>query len=1113
MLKKFTILKFAALSAAFLFLFAFSTSFPSGNTGAPGDNTCASCHSGGGGGFDGTLTLSGLPSNPDPSTMYSLTMDIDVTAGSPVRGGFSILALDNANDANAGTFMNNDGNSEIKFIGSKIYWGHQPALSFSGGNASYDVDWMSPNITDDVTFYMSSVLGNGSGTGGDKVLLEELTVTIVGTVPIDLDFSSTPTSCYDGNDGTASVVATGGTPPYDYDWDNGDDMPMLMNLEPGNYEVTVTDDVGSQQIGQVNVGEADEIETDPEIFQISCPGEDDGEVFINPFGGTGDLECDWGFDVDCDQNDLEPGFYSVTITDDNNCSIVQTIEIFDAEPIIITMSSMESDNGMNGTATAEPDGGTGFYEFTWSNGAQASGNISTISNLAPGTYSVTVVDQNDCLEVNSVTVTGGGCILSVMPNATDVTCNGFSDGSISLNITGGNGNPSYLWSNGSTAASLDSISGGMYSVTVSEGGACPDVTASIMVNEPDALSATTLVLVNPSCAELDNGRLTVGLNGGVGDYSLQWAHGPSNDTVIMGLDTIINIPDTLTQLAVGTYAYTLTDGNQCSIVDSLVLNNGDNLAPFVMLTDVTVELDATGTAPALDFSAIDNGSFDNCGIQSVSFDTGEFSCADIGVQEYPINITDTNGNVASSNATIVVVEYIDPEIDCSQSSMTTNSCQPISYAIPLATDNCDIASLELVSGLASGSIFPAGANIVTYRASDSCGNSAECSFTITVNNDFVVTSESTDTNCGFSDGSISVTATGGTPPYDYQPFQMADNIMAGTYSITVTDAVGCMDVETIEVLDNSADFSINASSNSISCSGLSDGSISVTPSGGASPYTVSLNSGPAMDVPMVFMDLSAGQYELLLTDNNGCQKDSVVVLDEPLPLAIEVNETGIDSCTGIIDLDDIVYTATGGTPPYDVSFENDGDNEVISIVDDNGCEISTTINTIVVGSVDVVSFELMPEVSANSGGVDITVEGGNAPYGFEWYDENGVLVSSSEDLVDVSAGIYSLIIIDGNGCRYDFEYEVPLETSTVNLDIANEFAVLYPSPVSNLLNIEFKTEIANSLTIFDVHGQNVKYLNNLTGKTTINVADYHSGIYVIKLEYDNRTFVKSFLKQ
>jgi len=457
------------LSTLFL---AFSGSAPTMRTGAPGDNgTCQNCHSNNGS-FSGDINLIGIPSSLAGNETIDITAEIAVTSGSPMEAGFSMVVIDDTNENNAGTWISGDGG--FTSSGGREYWGHQPAISFSGGTAEWAAEWEAPNITDDVTFYICAVLANGTGgTGGDIVECTSLTVM-----------------------------------PYSYEWDNGEDTAIATNLDAGNHSVTVTDDNGTMAMASIFIGEPNNIDANEELTDVSCFGDDDGSIELFPSGGTGTFDCEWAtLGTGCEQFGLEAGEYFVTITDSNDCIEAFTFEILASDPLELNMSSTDAStaSASDGTASVNVSGGTPGYNYEWSNG----GSSSTITGLTPGNYEVTVTDDNGCEEIDNVDVTGGPCLLSVNAMVTDLNCFDDNSGMIGLAIVGAIDPVDYLWSDNSTDPSLRDVPAGTYGVTVTDAGGCTQMINGLEITQPDSLALNLISLTNVECDGDTDGSIIV----------------------------------------------------------------------------------------------------------------------------------------------------------------------------------------------------------------------------------------------------------------------------------------------------------------------------------------------------------------------------------------------------------------------------------------------------------------------------------------------------------------------------------------------------------------------------------------------------------------------------
>ena len=1082
-------------------ILAFSSAPPTGRTGAPGDGLCTNCH-GDTASFDGDITISGIPNNPLPNTTYTVRVDIDVTSGNPVRGGFQLVALDDTNDNQAGTWSNPDSDTGISMGGGRQYVGHSPAQNFGGGNSiSYEADWTAPNINDDITFYVASILGNGSGSNGDRLLTTTEQFTIMGSMPIVLDFNSEDALCFGSSDGTAEVIASGGTPPYEYDWSNGDDTEMIFNLEADAYTVTVTDDNGTTEVGTVEVDEPDEIDIDPVIINVSCNGEEDGEVSLNPFGGTGsNFDCDWGFDNDCTQTNLEADIYFVTITDENACVVVREVEVEEPERIMITITTIDADLGDNGEVTAVVSGGNPPYNFDWSDGTNEDDPMeSTISNLLPGNYSVMITDDNGCQESANASIMGAMCTISAEPIFNNIECAGTNTGAIDLSLDGVQNSPTFLWSDQSTGQSIVNAPAGTYSVTVSDG-PCVQILDNLIIEEPDSLIVTTLVLVNTACQTAANGRITIGINGGVGNYDVVWSHGPINDTIINGNDMIINLPDTLVGLAPGTYTYSVTDGNQCEVTDSIVIRNGDVLVPFLRLQQADVILDANGFAPAIGFDQVDNGSFDNCEIDQIIFDSGTFTCDDIGIRRVPVTAIDGNGNSTTDTVSIAIFELTPPTIDCSQSAVVTNSCEAVFYSVPLATDNCGGVTVELQDGLASGSIFAPGVSTISFSAIDDCNNRTDCEFTVTVNSDLESDAIVVDASCVGNDGSIQIQASGGTPPYTIAPFENASGLVAGNYVFTINDSAGCMIEQTVVIQELDSGITSSITTTDVLCFGEATGSASVIPAGGSGDFTI---TGEVEN-------LVAGSYEVTITDIAGCSIVDSFVINQPEQLSSSFDFEQDLCVPNTLTSQDL--TIIGGTPPYDAEALVENNLVTINISDSNNCTISEAIALVEVVPIELTATDILVDDGSASGGATVSTVGGTEPLSITWTDDTGTVVGNEATLSGVAAGEYTATAEDANGCTSIIIVVIDLQTATTDLDNDNKIANVYPSPAYDVVNIDFTDVLPEYINIMDTNGRLMQNIKQVNQSTTVEVRDMSSGVYLIHLIYEDKAYVKTFVK-
>jgi hypothetical protein len=315
------------------------------------------------------------------------------------------------------------------------------------------------------------------------------------------------------------------------------------------------------------------------------------------------------------------------------------------------------------------------------------------------------------------------------------------------------------------------------------------------------------------------------------------------------------------------------------------------------------------------------------------------------------------------------------------------------------------------SGLAAGTytVTVTDANLVATTQS----------FTVTQPT-AVVASPASQTNIscfGGSNGSASVTAAGGTGAFTYAwapsggTSATASTLVAGVYTVTVTDANSCATTQTFNITAPSALVASATAQTNVSCNGGTNGSATVTASGGAGGYSYSWS--PSGGSAATASGLSAGTYTVNVMDANFCSTTQTFTLTEPPVLSGTASSTAI-LCYGDSAL--ITLTVTGGTSPYTGTgpFTVGAGMHTFIVTDANGC--TTTINESISQPAAIATSSTQTNVSCfggSNGMIDLTVTGGTGPFTFNW--NNGLY--TTEDLTGLSAGSYSGILTDANGCQ------------------------------------------------------------------------------------------------
>ncbi len=678
------------------------------------------------------LQLNGTPSSQGPNFDYQWTTadgnivsgDTTLTPTVDAAGTYTLLVINTATGCtstdNAAVVQSPPVVASVSNVLNVNCNGGQDGsatASGSGGSGSFTYEWSNGDTTATTG---SLAAGTYFVTLTDAENCTATTsVTITQPALLSANASATGESGAGANDGTATANPSGGTPGYEYLWSNAETTQTIINLAPGNYTVVVTDDNGCTAVQIVTVNSFNcTLSASATTTNVSCFGAGDGTATVVLTGAALPATYLWSNgDNTATADNLAPGTYTVEIEDANGCPAELTVQITGPAILLANATSThESGVGLNnGTATAQPAGGTTPYTYQWSTNA----TTQTITGLAPGTYTVTVTDDNDCTAVQAVTVNAFGCNLAATISSVNVLCNGGNTGQATAVQNGGIAPITYLWSNNAITATASNLTAGTYTVTVSDGAGCQTVSTAT-ITEPPAIDVQTVV-TPVSCPQSTDGSVAISISGGTGPYTFTFPGGGNGQG-----------------LSVGTYTITATDANGCTVLESFEVTSSDTIAPSVL-----------------------------CPL----FVTG---CAGVALNFPPV----------------------------------------------FPSDNCGFGGIQVeqVGGLPNGSVFPVGQTVQTFQAKDASGNSATCSFTITVGPPIEITLDGFTNDAGNAGlGSIQITVSGGVGNLNYvwqkdgQPYSDfagdLTGLMKGVYTLVVTDQNGCTRALAPVTIDNSVSTS------------------------------------------------------------------------------------------------------------------------------------------------------------------------------------------------------------------------------------------------------------------------------------------------------------------
>lgn len=388
-----------------------------------------------------------------------------------------------------------------------------------------------------------------------------------------------------------------------------------------------------------------------------------------------------------------------------------------------------------------------------------------------------------------------------------------------------------------------------------------------------------------------------------------------------------------------------------------------------------------------------------------------------------------------------------------------------------------------------------------------------------------ITLSGNDVNCfGQSSGTVSVNATGGTPNYSYlwntgQTSASVSNLPAGTYTVVVTDSVGCSQTDSVTINQPASAVTPNATTSSVLCTGGSDGAIGTMATGGTGGFTYMWSTG---DTVSAISNLPAGSYTLTLTDANGCSDTSIVVVSEPASLPFSMLSVTDISCTDAND-GSISAMGTGGTPGYTYLWSNGQTGNQITglasgsysvvITDTNGCTGSDTA-TVTNPTAIAVSLTAAPSTGGGANGAAMaTASGGTAPYTYAW---NTTPVQTTATATGLTSGTYEVCVTDVNGCSICDSVFVDDIVGIGNPYPAAAFT-LFPNPTNGLLNIQALNIPAGNWnwTIMDAKGAVVRSASQATMSAPstwqVSLSDLSRGIYMFHANGEKWQFIQKIV--
>ena len=953
--------------------------------------------------------------------------------------------------------------------------GSASVVSVTGGEVPYSYLWSpgaqtTPSINGLTAGTYAVTITDFNGctdpTGPTSISISEPNTAVSFSTPA---FSITNPGCFGFSDGTAVALPSGGgTPPYAYFWSNGQTTQIATGLSVGTYTCTITDANGCDNFASAVLVEPAQIQANIITDSVSCNGANDGSATVYITGGSGTYDILWFNGSTTNSiSGLQPGGFFVHITDNLNPACQTTpypslFNIYEPDSVTLTTSIIQNTScfgGGNGSVSATVTGGTAPYTYLWNDPSAQTTALAT--GLVAGTYVCTVTDANNCIDISGVSI---GSPSLIVPSITvnSVSCNGGSDGSASVSVSGGTPPYSYLWSGtGSTTASSTGLNATTnYFVSISDANGCPPVIFPVNVPQPNPIH-TTLTITSSyngydiSCHNsIDAIVDVVSSTGGTGGYTY------SEDSIFyVSTTTFINLP-------AGIFYLWTKDSNGCLGTNSILINAPAIINPNItLIKEETCDGDGDGKIAAASIGGTGppySYVWNTTPAQTTPLITG------LSAGTYTVSVTDANGCIITDSFNLGIAHELITTITTTQVTCTGGSDGSASVSVsgtgtPPYTyswstpppNNTDTIIDQLTAGIYTVNVTDANGCTISNTATI-----VESSNALTI-----TSTQVTDLKCnGGNDGSITITAGGGTGPYTYlwstgATTNFISSLVAGTYMVAVTDAAACTINIPIIVTEPSPLSSIFSVVH-ISCFGEEDGSINTTISGGTTPYIYNWTGPSAFSSNTDnISDLNVGSYTLSVTDSNECIYTSTVVINEPLPLTYVV-ATIEPSCNGGSD-GSIELLVLGGTPSYtatfglyppsypplypdSIIFESlpVGGNSV-NVTDANGCITTTYVNLTEPSLLVIDSHsEVNPSCYGYSNGsATFNGSGGTLPYSYEVLDDGvpPTVVGNSSTTNSLTHGSYDYLITDNNGCSATLNFSItqPAEIIIIKNTINN----------------------------------------------------------------------------
>lgn len=802
--------------------------------------------------------------------------------------------------------------------------------------------------------------------------------------------------CYGENNGSIEIMLPGNHPPYEINWSSGHNTPLAEELAPGNYMVTVTDAYGCYGTAQYTISEPPEL--DVFITAITQPGgsQNSGEASIAIAGGVEPYFIEWSTGGNgYKEKNLQPGYYSITVTDDHGCIDTLGFTIISAIQSQINYVT-SSCHVCDGSITINVIGGINPVSINIADqNGKAISNTGSALNLCGEKYIYTIIDGAGNKVQDTLNLENKNKPIILLDSIQAGICVGDTSGLISVMVTGGTPSYTYKWSNGDSSAQIKKLLPGNYALTVTDLAGCIDTVHYQLDSLKPVL--TTIQTVAAGCTI--GGEGTVLALQGNGPVKWKWSTGDTTSTV--------------KNLLAGNYIVTVSDSLGCRKLDTIDIAQEGGIAVEGQVVNSHCSEISDGEITVTVLAANGNVIFNWSNGQTTPI------IENLSVGAYRVTLTDELG--CQSVQLYEVKE--EPQAQLT-SVISPNPCAGQSQAsIHLSLQDENDHDFLWSDGSTSPNLQDLKEGLYQVTTTDIYGCRQQLDVEIKDPPTLVAMIESSHPRCfGKPDGFITIAAVGGTGTIFHTingviTQDSLTNLGPGTYNVMIQDANGCAIEDTLDLVYRSYPTLEGIVTEAV-CDSISGAKIELTTSGGIEPYSCRWDTGYT---GTIYTNLASGRYIVTITDQLGCMVNDTFFVAENNKPVIQLSGSNPDCYGGqggtlIIDV-----SSTNG--PFDVFVNgNKIDDTILSnlyagiylveVEDAKGCKTSAqyeiTEPQLLTGMVTNV---VQPDQNVVIGKATVTAMGGTAPYTFKW--DNGEPGASASNLLP---GLHQVSITDGHGC-------------------------------------------------------------------------------------------------